>query len=319
MNKPEILIISNRLDFTTDYVCFELEKREASYLRINRDEFQKYCISFDAIEKELEVNLCGRNYFINESILKAVWYRAPIYLRDIYQPGISAHDQLYRTQWSAFVRNLSVFDSSLWINSPEATFKAENKMYQLQLAHKIGMNCPHTVVTNAAPSDIEPSRYYIVKPLDTAVLRIEDKEAFVYANIVQGNELLESCFDMAPTVIQEFITPKVDVRVTVINTDIFAVEICLEKSTIDGDWRKQKNDVQYLPFILPDSLSSKCIQMLKELNLKFGAFDFALRAGIYYFLEVNPTGEWAWLVESAGQNIHRSICNLLQGKRDAIS
>lgn len=314
MNRPEILIISNRLDFTTDYVCCELEKREASYLRINRDEFPKYSISFNVIEKELKIFLAGTKYFFNESTLKAVWYRAPIYLRDIYQPGISAGEQLYRSQWSAFVRNLSVFDSSLWINSPEATFKAENKMYQLQLANNIGMACPHTLVTNAVPNDIDPFRYYIVKPLDTAVLKIEEKEAFVYANIVQGNELLESSFEMAPTVIQEFITPKVDIRITVVYNNVFAVEIRLEKSTIDGDWRKHKNDVRYIPFIPPNSLSLKCIQMLKKLNLMFGAFDFALRDGVYYFLEVNPTGEWAWLVESAGQNIHWSICNLLQGK-----
>lgn len=319
MNRPEILIVSNRLDFTTDYVCCELEKRGASYLRINRDEFHNYKISFDVIEKELEIFIGGTNCFFNNSTLKSVWYRAPIYLRDIYQPGISAGEQLYRTQWSAFVRNLSVFDSALWINSPEATFKAENKTYQLQLAHNIGMACPHTLVTNAAPNDIDPLRYYIVKPLDTAVLKIGNKEAFVYANIVQGSELRESSFELAPTVIQEFITPKVDIRVTVVYNDIFAVEIRLENSTIDGDWRKQKNDVRYRPFILPNSLSSKCLQMLKKLNLMFGAFDFALKDGIYYFLEVNPTGEWAWLVESAGQNIHHSICNLLQGKRNAIS
>ena len=153
-----------------------------------------------------------------------------------------------------------------------------------------------------------------MKPLDTAVLKIKEKEAFVYANIVQGNELLESSFEMAPTVIQEFITPKVDIRITVVYNNVFAVEIQLEESTIDGDWRKQKNEVRYIPFIPPNSLSSKCIQMLKKLNLIFGAFDFALRDGVYYFLEVNPTGEWAWLVESAGQNIHWSICNLLQGK-----
>ncbi len=261
------------------------------------------------------VEMEGSNYVINHNTLKSVWYRAPIYLRDIYKPNISASEQLYRSQWSAFVRNLSFFESPLWVNRPEATFRAENKMYQLLLASNLGMACPHTVVTNTVPDGIHPTRRYVIKPLDTTVLRVGKKEAFVYANVVQGSELIAADFGLAPTVIQEFIGPKVDARVTVVGTDVFAVEIRLRNAIIEGDWRKEKENVQYIPFTLPESLSCKCIQMLEALNLSFGAFDFAVRDGTFYFLEVNPTGEWAWLVDSAGQNIHYSICNLLQSGR----
>ena len=71
------------------------------------------------------VEMESSNYVINHNTLKSVWYRAPIYLRDIYKPNISASEQLYRSQWSAFVRNLSFFESPLWVNRPEATFQAE--------------------------------------------------------------------------------------------------------------------------------------------------------------------------------------------------
>jgi len=34
----------------------------------------------------------------------------------------------------------------------------------------------------------------------------------------------------------------------------------------------------------------------------------------YYFIEINPTGEWAWLVETAGLNIPIGICDFLLGR-----
>lgn len=32
-------------------------------------------------------------------------------------------------------------------------------------------------------------------------------------------------------------------------------------------------------------------------------------------IEINPTGEWAWLVEASGFNIQNSICDLLIGEK----
>ena len=46
VNDVEILIISNSTDFTTDYICIELNKRTNKYLRINRDLFRSYSVDF---------------------------------------------------------------------------------------------------------------------------------------------------------------------------------------------------------------------------------------------------------------------------------
>ena len=35
---------------------------------------------------------------------------------------------------------------------------------------------------------------------------------------------------------------------------------------------------------------------IKALGLEFGAIDLALQDDVYYFLEINPTGEWGWLM-----------------------
>jgi D-alanine-D-alanine ligase-like ATP-grasp enzyme len=48
-------------------------------------------------------------------------------------------------------------------------------------------------------------------------------------------------------------------------------------------------------------VTSLCILMMERMRLKFGAFDFVKTdEGELYFLEVNPTGEWAWLEREMG-------------------
>lgn len=315
MNKKvEILIISDTMDFATDYICLELYRRNTSYLRINRDKFKEYKIVFDIDNLTLNVTINCRKYIIDNSSLKSVYYRAPIYLRDTYKPNLSFDEQLYRSQWTAFLRNLTLFENVKWINNPIDIFRAENKMLQLKYARKIGFKCPYTLLLNSI-EDIKLNKEtnYIIKSLDTVLLKKGNKEAFVYSNVVVGEELLKSEFSVAPVVIQEYLYPKIDLRVTVIGEKVFAVKIVKNGIGVSGDWRKEKDDVDFIKINLPKEIQKKCIQIVSSLGLTFGGIDLILHNNMYYFIEVNPTGEWAWLVNKAGLKIDKAICDYLQG------
>ncbi|MFB4169923.1 hypothetical protein [Virgibacillus sp. JSM 102003] len=313
MNNPSVLIISNSLDFTTDYVCVELEARKIPYLRLNRDEFDKYNIRLEVKDTSLFVNIKDRDYWITERDLISIYYRAPIYLRDIYQTNIETEEQLYRTQWTSFIRNLSIFEDVRWLNNPTSTFKAENKILQLKYAQLIGFDYPDTTVLNSTYGvQLVDNKKYIVKSLDTAVLKIEDNEAFVYSMALFGREIKESNLRSSPVILQEYIEPKVDIRVTVIKKEIYAVKILKENKGIKGDWRLHKYSLSYIPIEIPFDIANKCREILEKFDLAFGAIDLAKSGDKYYFIEVNPTGEWAWLVDNANQLIFKSICDYLE-------
>ncbi len=261
-SKIDILVISNKWDFTTDYICLELQKRKAKYFRINRDEFDKLKVIFNVTDEWVSIETDNNKVFFDNDCLRAVYYRAPIYLRDIYRPNIPAEEQLYRTQWAAFIRNLSFFNNAIWINNPISTFSAENKLFQLKVAKNIGFLCPQTIVTNTKEIGLENEIEYIVKSLDTAVLRIDDKEAFVYSNIVKGEEISRSSLNLAPIVLQNYIYPKIDIRVTVIGRRVYSVRIMKDNLGIDGDWRREKDNVKFVPFNLPKETEEKCIRIV---------------------------------------------------------
>ncbi|RDY70854.1 RimK-like protein [Halobacillus trueperi] len=303
----DVLVVSDKYDFTTDFVCIELEKREVNYLRLNRDEFHLYKIHLDTSKFDMRITISGRDYTLTKEKLKSIYYRAPIFLRGTEQ---SIEDQLYSEQWMAFVRNLIIFEEVTWINNPEKTYKAENKIVQLKYAKKIGFNIPHTIVTNTSPALSKDN--YIVKSLDTAFFHIEEDEGFIYSNIFKKGDIQKANLEWAPVTIQDYISPKIDIRVTVIEDDVFATSITSNGRGVNEDWRKVKDDVEFKTIYLPKDIENKCIRLVKELELKFGAIDL-LRTDDdnFIFLEVNPTGEWAWLVHKTGQTIPQSITDKL--------
>ena len=306
-----ILLLSDSLDITTDYVAVELNKRREKYIRLNRDHFSEYKIFFDINKLILKVTIDGKRFVINNSNLRSVFYRAPTFLRETFSSDLNLEQQLYRSQWMAFTRNMAVFGEALWVNNPVATYKAENKFLQLNLAKQFGFNIPMSFVINETKGLANLGSNVVVKSIDTVIVRKGKMEGFFYTHKINKNELKGYDLASSPIFLQEYIQPKIDWRITVVGRKVFSTKILENGKGVDGDWRLKKNDVKFVPSDLPEGIQKKCIKILSELGLVFGAFDLVQSGNKFYFLEINPTGEWAWLVTDANLNIHKSICDCL--------
>lgn len=307
---PKVLIISNIYDFSTDFVCQELSTRGIEYFRINRDDLINYEIYFNPLVPEIIGTYNDLSFSVTSETLISVYYRAPSFLRDIYQDSKSEEEQLIRTQWTAFLRYLIVFENAKWLNNPADIYKAEIKSYQLYVANKIGFNVPKTIITNKITKPIHDK--VAIKSIDTAIVNIDTNEGFVYTELYHKDELTEEVFS-SPFFIQEGIVPKIDLRVTVVEEEVIAIKISdkKEESSIDIDWRRLKNELRYEVFELPEVVSDLCRELLKKLNLKFGGIDLVLQNEKYFFIEINPTGEWSWLQQTTGVKIDSVIVNSL--------
>ena len=305
------LILSDSHDFTTDYVTIELEERGLEYLRLDRDLLSKYQVTWDLDSETLLVKKFNREYLIENHTLKSVYYRAPTYLRETFVRRKSIEEQVKQSQWMSFYRNLSCFDKAKWMNSPAKTFQAENKIFQLKVARNIGFNIPKTIIANNASHIADLNESIIVKSIDTAIFDLGDQEGFVYTTPLGRNELVEEDLSLAPVIIQNNLTPKVDFRITVVGNDTYVVKILKNGKGVDGDWRVVKSNVKYEPAEIPATIAEMCKSLMSALGLSFGAIDLIFSENQYYFVEINPTGEWAWLVDAAGINIYKSICDFL--------
>lgn len=297
MNKIDYLIISSTIDYSTDLVCFRLLSDNKKFYRLNRDEFKEHEIEVDIDKKYMKIVTNREEYHADLECLKGIYFRAPVFLRTQTKKELTLDEQLERNQWSAFLRNLIIFQNAQWINNPVDIYRAENKMYQLCLAEKCGLKIPKTSVANTISESIEKERDYVVKSLDTALFYDlqKNKEMFTYSNVIKGEELTQYDLTQAPVFIQEFLNPKVDCRVTYVGGKMFPVKIQINSKGIYGDWRFYKEELDYIPFELPPNIKYSITKLMDMLQLNFGGIDLALVNGEYYFIEVNPTGEWGWL------------------------
>ena len=312
MRFPKVLLISNKFDFATDFIAVELNRQEVPYIRINRDELKDYRISFDPIKPEIIGRYKNSSFTLSRDQLRSIYYRAPTFLRDIFQEGLSEEEQLIRTQWAAFVRSLCVFENVKWLNNPVDIYKAEIKPYQLFLANNLGFKVPKTIISNEV-LDIECD-FVAIKSIDTAIVSKNDEEGFVYTNIYKRHEIKKAKYT-SPFFNQQGLVPKLDIRVTVIEDKAIAIKIFSE-SRIDEDWRKYKNELKYSVFALPKKIEDLCVQYVKELHLNFGALDLIIFENEYYFIEINPTGEWSWLQQATGFKFDNLIVNSLKNEKN---
>ncbi|MFP3802981.1 hypothetical protein SB764_42850, partial [Paraburkholderia sp. SIMBA_027] len=84
----------------------------------------------------------------------------------------------------------------------------------------------------------------------------------------------------------EHIKKKGDLRITVVGDNVFAALIHSQDSEDSKvDWRFSQNGLKHSIYTLPVEISTKCINLVKFLNLNFGAIDLILNEyGEYVFL-----------------------------------
>jgi len=307
---PDVLILSSIYDFATDHVALELKDRNIAYLRLNREQLPEYEVALNPTEPSLSVRH-GDDHWDISPHLKSVWFRQPVFLRNTPAEPLPPEAQLQQSQWMAFLRGLRVFASARWVNDPQATYLAESKPYQLHVARQLGFYVPKTVIGNDAEAiGRNFTAPFVAKSLDTVLVREAADSLFTYTTI-QRTPLTSLSVRSAPLIAQQLLEPKTDIRVTVIGSRLFASKVLDCGRPISGDWRTvPRNRLSYPDHELDPATEQRCKALVGELGLAFGAIDLADCDDAIYFIEINPTGEWAWLA-SEERPLEKVIADLL--------
>ncbi len=321
--KPKVLILTNKDDITADYVVLELQKRRVGYFRFNIEDFPEKVIgTFSLGDKTPTAFFHTPKGMLNLGEVSSIWYRRPgrpAISGDIADEGVRDFclkecDEFLDGIWAGF--------RGLWVSSPPHIFRAQNKLYQLRLANDIGFKVPKTIIT----SDPEKVRAFlagirskaVVKAVRQGVLTVAGKEHVIFTAPI-GQKDMEALSDVKylPSIFQEFIHKNFDLRVTVIGDDLFPVQIHTDPAdpSAQFDWRRgDQEKLSYKIHQLPPSVEGLCRTIVRKMGLRFGAIDLVYaESGDYYFLEINPNGQWAWIEQRTGLTLTKSLVDLLVG------
>lgn len=303
-----ILIVTHKSDFTADFVIDKLNRDGIEYHRLNCEDINNAYYSLNIAD----TNLIGQ---FNLNKVKSVWYRRTML------PSVNAlltpeEKNFILQSYKSLLENLLSTIEAKWLSDPNLIHKAENKLLQLKKAQKLGFRIPKTIVTNDPKSvkilHSECNSELIIKPIHSGRVEDDDKMRLIFANKINKDHLENlSNFDLTPCIFQEFIKKEIDIRVTVVGDKVFSAFVDSQSDEeTKTDWRRKKQPFKV--YELPISIQNKCIEITKSLGLNFGAIDLVkTNKNEYYFLEINPNGQWAWIEIDTGLPISKEIINYL--------
>lgn len=202
--------------------------------------------------------------------------------------------------------------SGYWMNPPLGDEVSQRKIRQLQAARQVGLSIPETLVTN----EPEAARGFVAAH---GVGRVVRK---AFRNIAQAPRethvvgeaeaaLLDSV-RYAPVIFQRFVPAALDLRVTVVDDDIFAAAITSEPA-FAADYRPGLASATVAPYTLPPAVAERVLALMHLFGLRYGAVDFRVTPeGEHVFLEVNPAGEFLFISRRTGQPIAEAIAAALE-------
>ena len=309
----DVLILTNEHDISADWVVRELRRRDVPFLRLNTERLARAGVSITPSSGSWEIQRHdGRQVSFNE--VSGIWYRRPE-----APTGRSLDDltdgerRLVQSQWRAVMDGLCTLPGAVMVNSPWANQRAESKVHQLQVAQRVGLRVPTTLVTNVRADALS---FYdahdgdvVVKGLDAPLIE-DEVPKFVYAQRADRASI-DGCEDveLAPMIFQEAVRNKTDVRVTVVGHRVFAAAARVDGE--DVDWRAYKDRPNFAAHELDADVADRCRALVEQLGLVFGAIDLALTPDGYYFFEINPNGEWGWLQKTVRLPIAEALVDVL--------
>lgn len=306
----KILIITCQGDQTADYITYKL-RDSISVFRLNTDLFGCYKLGIGGNPFWSIEDSDGNQ--INNLNTQAIYYRKPLL------PKLTDYEPTYRNYMQreivACIEGLADSFQGICLSKPCILRQADNKIYQLNIAKNLGFIIPESLITNdnKAAQAFCAYKLSIVKPISIGKIYDNDDTIIFQTNQVKKNRPIEH-LEYCPSYFQERHDKDYELRVTIIGKRVFAVRIdsqLHEETRID--WRVDPDLLIYSETQIPKYLEEKCFELLADLGLNFGAFDFIVRNNQYIFLEVNANGQWGWLEGKLGIKISDAIIDYLLG------
>ena len=307
------LLLSNRRDLTTDFLVRELTERKVKLCRLNTDVISNMSFVMDPLQRKTEIS--RKNFTVNTDDISVAYFRRPSL--SVPKDTIPPFRNYVTTEWSVFLTALYSIIGDRWFNHPHNILQAEDKARQLKLAHQIGFLVPETRITNdlAAIRQLQRDFSLVAKPMKQALIEAENTQSVIFTSRVElltdnDSESISVC----PVIFQQYIPKTLDIRVTVVGNKVFSVAIDSQSAEeTKVDWRRGSNpNLHHEIITLPKQIADYCIEMVRLQDLRFGAIDLAKsRNGLYWFLECNPNGQWAWIENRTGLPIAAAIADEL--------
>jgi ATP-GRASP peptide maturase of grasp-with-spasm system len=317
-----ILILSRKVaETSTNKVIDYLENSGASFFRFNGDDLfnekTKVNFFFDKDNAKWSFEIISNDKKISSDVISVVWYR-----RDFFDELDNLSDDLIinnflkgevRKTYDLLYMSLR---NKIWINKPN---EITNKLYVVEQAHKVGLNIPESFVTNNVSflSYLNSNFQLITKPINEGFGIVKNNERLTtFTSILDLNKIIEEVDDFIfPSLFQSMIEKEYEIRTFYLFKKCYSIAIFSqndEKTKVDfRDYNLEKPN-RMSRYRLPSEIVFKIKTLMNNLDMNSGSIDLIRnKEGDYYFLEINPVGQFDFIEVNGNYNLSEIVANKL--------
>lgn len=265
-----------------------------------------------------------KNKSLNETV-NVVWYRH--FMKP--QQFISSTESKFYSQLNKELHSEVKFFTEFiyeclkhkkWVSSYPSIYL--NKFTVLNHAAKHGINIPKSKILNTRANAID-----FLKECGTKSLLIKqfsdhsrgyyvdnDTSYFSFAKGLNNDDIKTLNASFFPTLFQEKIDTDYEIRVFYIDGTFYASAILCAAGYHTDDRKKimSQSNIHHVAYELPKVLKQQLTKLMNTLDLAVGAIDLIKsKNGNYYFLEVNPIGQYLYESEKCNLHIAKHIAEYL--------
>lgn len=302
-----IVIFSSEFDESTFWVIKWLKKFKAKVIRIN-----SFNESADTLLELLS----------QDDKVSSVWFRRTHAYTPPYFDEAEVIQQKFFGSLTQEVKNFNDYlfyqlRDAQWINHPSQG--NINKLIALSKAKAVGLPVPAYIITNNKKVLLEFQQQHgkiISKPIaNINPITYEDNRFIPYTQILEPAILASLPDQFFISLFQGYIDKKFEIRSFYLDGKFYSMAIMSQQNSMTKeDFRNYDfdNPNRFLPYQLPEAIETKLVALMDQLGLNSGSIDI-IRAndGQFYFLEVNPVGQFGMVSLPCNYHLEKIIAQKL--------
>ena len=311
-----ILILSEPDDDSTSNVIDWLLHYKANFIRINEGEVTTYKICLNG---HFVLNIARGDQSLDLTKIKAFWYRRGNFSTVKHFSGNERIDRFINREQASLEELIHMTLKK----KPSIGSYLENyinKIHVMRIASNKGLRIPHTLITSKRASlqeFLKKYDYLITKPIkDGFWVDVDNKRFSFPTTLITSEDLGKYPIDFNTLLVQEYIDKLYELRIFYLDGEFCSTAVFPSRENpqaridIRADFEGVPNRI--VPYNLPDVIKVRLDSMMKELNYLSGSIDMVVSKTLdYYFLEVNPIGQYQQVSNPGNYGIDKMIARKL--------
>ena len=193
----------------------------------------------------------------------------------------------------------------------------QNKLVDLHLAKQFGLKIPFTQFYLDGKRDCLNK---IVKVASSTLYWTKDGDNYTTGLTSRISDVDMDLYDSQfPSLIQKEVEKDVEIRVLFVDNIVYSMAIFSQNDRMtEVDFRNYNGEKpnRIEPYQLPRESIESLKELMKYKSLNFGSIDFikSSKNGEYYFLEINPCGQYERLASIFNSQVEKKIAKYLRNE-----